>query len=335
MSASPEEIFEEVVEQQFNICRRCFKPSQPESRRDSLDGGLSCGEDCGALSATLEEEPIERRKIEARAPRLLSLVQKDGYEVDEDVFREAIDILADLQEPPRSIFVDAVRAGRGEADISELMNSHGIESEEVQRTRDLLGRLPCTGISEEELEEIDDRVASGITTVADSHRPGSNVYYISSPKDVPDEYPTARLGNRFKEVMRVVVEENEGWFWRVSADAAEDWLEELNDEFGDYAASCLFQYIRSRQRYTLKDSPSPEEQFRRTCLWPILKKDAEQIMGFLRRHDDPQSLESIAEYVGRSESTVRTVLTVLQSATRVSSDASEELWRAVGSPDNI
>lgn len=91
MTTSAEKIFENVIEDEYNICRRCFKPSEAKRDRDSLREGPSCGEDCGAMSATLEKEPIDHSKIESRAPRLLSLVQSEGYTIDKEAFSEAID----------------------------------------------------------------------------------------------------------------------------------------------------------------------------------------------------------------------------------------------------
>lgn len=225
--------------------------------------------------------------------------------------------------------MDAIRAGRGDVSLADLMDEHGIESEEVQQTRKLLRDLPSTDISEEDLRRIDDRVSSEITTVTSSH-PGRNIYYLPDAEGVPDEYQRIRLEDqRTKEVMKTLVDENESWFWSTSVGNVDDWLTELDDELQGQVASCLYGHIQSRQRFSSRDSPSPEEQFRRTSLWPILKDSAEDIMGFLRRSDNPQSIGVIAEEVEVSENTVRTILRVLDSAEPVSGGSSTEVWQPV------
>lgn len=326
-----EEIFEASVETRRDICRRCFKPVESTADMDAFQSeGASCGEDCSQLSASLENESIGSSEIEIRAPHLLSRIQEEGYSIDEDAFTEAIEMLAGASEPPRTIFVDAIRAGLGDVTTRELADEYGFESEEEQRTRNLLRELPAAGISEERLGEIDDRVASEITTVTDSHRVGSNVYYIPDRGRLPEEYRPRGPGTRSSsDIMRTVVEENESWFWSASPSSAESWLEELDDVLRTRTAATLYGHIRSRQRFGLSDSPSPEEQFRRTGLWPVYKDDAQDIMGLLRSRDEPQSLEEIAEHAGISESEARTLLCVLRSAEIESRGPSGGHWRAV------
>lgn len=332
MSACAETIYQEVVEENFDICRRCFKTSQSKSQMDSVGGGASCGNDCGTLSATLEDEPVNRSEILIRAPRLLNLILEHGYDVDGDAFNDAIDILAGVDERPEAVFLDAIRIGTGQLSTQDLMDEYNIASEDEQITQQFLRELPAADISEEDLRDVEEEVVSAVAAVTESHRPGSNVYYLSEPEEIPDEYqPVSRSNPR--DVMRTVVEESESWFFRASRTVIEDWLNELEDEFREWVAPCLFSRIRSRQRYSRSDTPPPEEQFRSTNLWPLLKEDAEDIMGFLRRNDDPQTVEEIAEEVDLSVRTTRTVMTILRSAQPVE-DGSSDLWKAL-SRDSI
>jgi hypothetical protein len=325
MTESANEIFEDVVTKNVEICRRCFKPSQPTKEQDSVGGGASCSDDCGTLSITLETDPINRGEIEVRAPRLLPLIQQAGYEIDEAAYTDAIDLLSDIPEPPQSIFLDAIRAGSGEASTQDLLKKHDLESEEARRTQKILRELPTSNISEKDLKMINDQVASEIQTLADSRSPGSSIYYLPDSATIPEKYQSMRFArDRPKHTMRTVIEENESWFWNTSAKNVDDWLDELDAEFEECAASCLYQYIKSRQRRTATDSPPPDEQFRKTSLWVVFKDDLENIMGFLRRHDSPQSAQEIAEYADLSESTVRTLLSVVESAQPVGEN---DLWK--------
>jgi hypothetical protein len=326
-----EEIFEAAVETRADICRRCFKPVEATAEMDAFQSeGASCGDDCGQLSASLEDDPIRASELEIRADRLLSRIREEDHSIDEGSFTEAIDLLAGASEPPRRIFIDAIRAGRGDATTQELAEEYGFETKEEQRTRNLLLDLPAAGVSEQRLGEIDERVASEITTVVDSHGPGSDVYYVPDRGQLPEEYRPERLGPPSpSDIIRVVVEENEDWFWRASADSAESWLDELEEGHRAVAASALLGHIRSRQRYTDADTPSPEEQFRSSCLWPVYKDFAENIMGFLRSRDGPQALEELAEYIELSEHEARVLLRVLHDAELDRSDDSSEYWRAV------
>lgn len=322
-----EDIFEDVVESRFDICRRCFKPVESSGEMDSLGGGPSCGEDCSTTSATLEEDPVSQSEMEIRGPRLLSHIQEE-YDIGGEEFSEALELLASLPHSPRSLFIHAIRAGIGEVSIPELMTELDLRSEETQRTRNFLWDLPTSGVSEEDLEGIDERVVSELSTVTDSHFPGTRTYYIPNSDSIPDEFQPVRATNP-RETVRLVIQENEGWFWRSSSENVESWLSELDERLRACVAECLFEHIESRRRFNSHDTLPSDEQFRRTGLWPVLKEEAENIMGFLRRNDGPQSLGDIAEHIGISESTARTILIVLTSTESVSSDTSTELWIAV------
>lgn len=76
---------------------------------DSVGGGASCGSDCGTLSATLEDEPLNRKEIEIRAPRLFHLIIEHGYNVDEAAFNNATDVLAGVDESPKTVFLAELR----------------------------------------------------------------------------------------------------------------------------------------------------------------------------------------------------------------------------------
>lgn len=329
MSATGEGIFEDVVETRPDICRRCFKTAESTETMNSTGSeGPACGEDCGTLSASLESDSISRGKLEGRAPRLLMLVEDTGYDIDGEIFTEAVDRLADASISPRDVFVDAIRAGICEASIEELLDKHDIESEETQRTRMVLRELPTTDLSDEDLEAIDDRVASEITTVSERFI-GARVYYLPDADAIPSLYHPVRAGNDDpKRVMNVVVRRYESSFWERSVGSVVDWLEELDDALQEHAAPCLFERIRSRQRTSFESDLSPKEQFRRTGLWPAFDDEKQEIMGFLRRQDGPQSVADIADHVGLSEQTTWTLLMVLRDTSVAERDADIALWRA-------
>lgn len=330
MGESGEAIFEEAVENRYTICRRCFRQSASKAERNSLSKGPSCGEGCGELSTTLEEAPISRGELEVRSLTLLDLIQEEGYAIDEEMYNDAIDQLAGVSEPPRTIFVDAIQAGLGEVSLSQLIDEYDLESENSQRTRSLVRELPSSNITEDQLEHIEEEVADQVTTVTSSHHIGSSVYYIPESERLPDEYQTYTSEYRStRVVIETVIRKNESWFWEASAKQAGDWLEALDEELKRHAAPCLLSFIKSRQRYISRDSPSPEEQFRRTGLWAYHKEHAEHIMGFLRKQNAPQPLDAIAADVGLSEETTHTLLVVLGDTESVPSGTSNRLWKAV------
>lgn len=332
MTGSGEKIFDDVVTGNIEICRRCFKPSQPTKEQDSVGGGASCGDDCGTLSATLEQRPISHSVIEGRSGRLVSLIRQNGYEINEEAYSDVIELLGEGSKPPRTVFVDAIRAGIGEASIQDLLKKHSIESKQTQLTRKIIAKLPTSDISEEEFETIDDGVASEIQTVSESHRPGFSTYYLPDSAALPEKYQLTSTGYEMpKRTMHTIIEQNESWFWNTSSDNIENWLDELDPGFEECAASCLFNHIKSRHRYSAGDSPPPEEQFRSSSLWPLLKDDLEDIMGFLRRNDGSQTTQEIADYADLSENTARTILIVAENAQPV--DGADR-WEATDYPSS-
>jgi hypothetical protein len=332
-SVTAEEIFEEAVERPVDVCNRCFKRSESTAEMDTVgSGGALCGDNCGTLSASLEEEPISSVYLESRSSNLLSCIREAGYSFDEEIFTEAIDILTHLSAPPRPIFIDAIRAARGEVSLTALREKCDIEDEEDQHTWNVLMELPTSGLPED-LETVDDRVASEITTVADSHRIGSDIYYISDVESIPEKYQSAISYNQDPEnIMRTLIESNASWFWQTSHQNVRDWLAQLDGEFCECVSKVLYDHIRARERHTKSDTPSVEEQFRQTSLWPILKEDGENILGFLRRSDGPQSLGDIADHIGRSRDTVWTILMVLETTSPANNYESTgtvtEVWEA-------
>lgn len=326
---SAEDIFQQVVENQMTICGRCFSQTETSAEMDSYGGDPICGEDCGTLSATLEEDPIGRIEMQERGNRLLSHIQRE-YDINEDSYNEALELLSGLQEPPRPLFIDAIRVGIEATSIEEIMIEYDLQSEETQRTRTFLRNLPKSGISEEERREFDEQVVSELATVTVTVSPGTSTYFVPNDHCIPEKYRPVMLSKPC-EIMHLVIREHEDWFWRGSSKHAERWLDDLADDVKGFAAYCLFEHISSRHSSSSEDGITPEEQFRRTILWPILKQHGEDILGFLRRNETPQPLDEIAGYVGLSKYTVRTILTVFESAEPVSADSSE-MWRAVERP---
>jgi hypothetical protein len=325
MAESPEEIFREVVETRTDICRRCFKDSTPTGQESTtLNRAPGCGKDCGHMSATLETDSIHENDIKSRAERLLNLIQQEGYDIQEEVFSEAIEHLSTVDIPPREIFIEAIHVGLGRMSVGKILEEYNLKDKNTNRTRELLRRLPSNNVEPAEIKNIDEKVASEITTFVVSKGPGSDIYHIPDKSKLPKEYHRYLHGG----ALQTVISENKSWFWNASVQRLENWIEKLDEGDRQQVASVLYSEIRSRPSSRRLDSPTPEEQFRSSTVWAYHKQDATDIMGFLRRTEEPQPIENIVKEVGISQQTTRVLLNVLDDAEPV--DRSHDSnWEAI------
>lgn len=319
MTATPDEILQKYVFDNLDICSRCFSPTMSKKEIGSgIAGGSACGDECGQLGISMESEPQPEPFLQARADRLIDILESNGIEVDSELLHLAVEDNAS-EHPPQEVFSTALEYALGQRDGEDLLpdpETDSVPGDTNQNQRDnrktydsLFERLVDGPISEVELEEFDTNPES-INQLARLPVPmnTSDVYYLEQPREFAKQLGIEEIeSHNPHSVVHIVISAN----WNVLQDASQSTIRKWMDEIPEEYSRHVLEVAVDVNPYNPIEDWQPS--FRSTGFWPLVKRrKAQPILGCLQAAgSSPLSSEEIAEQVGESQQFVRQLLDIL------------------------
>jgi len=338
--ALPEELLETHVLSDPTICSRCFnKVMDSQQRSGTTDSSAACSESCGQLGISMESEKIPDKELKSRATRLLSILQENDVEIEEEPFNKAVEHYSGLH-PPRKSLEKALAFGMGQRDISELLERQNnrsdnrfepdsSEGEDGTDEADAESRTPVQVLAEHPvskrfLEEIEDDSVRDEVSLFETPDSVEDVCYLKNPDRFEEEHDIDETGDHSREAAaRTAVRLTSGD--RVQTSDLQRWMDQLDNRDKRLVLSAA---VRSGAPRTLPVDPEPWDSFRSTNYWPVVKRDLSQpVLSYIKRHDDEYVHTSeIAEGTGFPEDVVRRLLFVLYENETVEPD-DDKNWK--------
>lgn len=326
MPASADEILQNHVKANLDVCSRCFNNTMSKQDiRSGIAGGPACSERCGKIDIEMETAPQSDTILKPRAARLISILESENIDIDTELLRLAIEDNAD-EHPPRKVFEIALEYALGQRDEDDLLPDSDPERDrDKKKKRRRWGRKPCETLperladgpaAESELKKFDtdpdsmDELSSFLIPMG-----VKDVYYLERPKEFAKQHGLEEIdAHSPRAVIYTAIKANWVRLQDASPPTIRDWIDEMDDEYS--------QHVLEASVIANPYDPFKEhhESFRSTGFWKLVKpQKAEPILGYMRgKANSILTTEEIAEDCGKSERFIRELLKVLSENEYVS-----------------
>jgi hypothetical protein len=295
----------------------------PSSSHNSFFGGTPCGEDCGQLGISMEEEPQSAQTLASRGANLLALLERENVDLNTEVFYEAIEQEAE-DYAPREAIVRATEYGLGDRPTNDLRDDESSDNEpsttsaryQPKRLPELLAERPMTTTevaNNDDAPDIEDYVKEYETPEGNS-----NIVYLNDCEEFAKEFDVNVGDHSDYAVAKAIVRACRGIVYNKSQRDIRGFIAEIDDRFSQFILSAAVVEGPPPQ-YRISDHETYRDSFRDTSVWPLVKeKVAGPVIGVVR-NKEPVSTDEIAEERNERLEVINKIVGVLRESETLTS----------------